>query len=380
MIVGDVQSLIPRGFYTVGDQMFESKVLALAHSDQTGQHPVWNFHNEHFSQYNWKNEPLMSLEYYYQQRCQQIRDKYSYVVLHYSGGSDSHNILTNFYRQGLHIDEIVVASPVEYYEKYTKADSSREAGDLHNEWFRVVKPDIEWIAQNLPNTKITVYDYTKDVLNFDVDQDWILHAGEHMNPNVAFRLKTYHVIDRTAYDRKNVAHVYGIDKPFVFNTDGQWHFAFLDAILSIISSYKPAFDGHTHVHVENFYWSPDLPELLIKQAHLVKNFFINNPQFLHLATFKKKTNDERELYQDLVKSVIYPSWRKEIFQVKKSLNNFTKEFDQWFFDFADESAKGRWKEGYNYLLSTVNQKWINFDDNNNPSGLVGFWSKWHQLT
>jgi hypothetical protein len=299
--------------------------------------------------------------------------------LHFSGGSDSHNILTHFYKNKIHIDEILVAGPIEYYEKFTTASSSRESGDLHNEWFHVIQPDLSWIASHMPKTKITIYDYTKDMLEFSVDQDWIKHVGEHFNPNVVNRINRYSAIDQKVYDSKHVGHVYGIDKPMVFNTDGSWYFAFLDSILSIQSNNKSVLEGHDHVNVENFYWSPDCPELLIKQAHTVKKFFESNPQFLHLATFKKKTFEERELYQNLVRNIIYPYWRREIFQNKKSSNVFFKDFDQWFFNLATDSAKSRWWDGYQYVLSAVNKRWINLDQNGTPSGLVGFWSKWHCL-
>lgn len=371
--------LVPRGFYTVNGQRFNDKIQALMQGDATGHHPTWNFHDEHFSTYNWHQEPDQSLEFWYTHRCRQIRDKYQHVVLHFSGGSDSHNILTNFYKNNIHLDEILVAGPIEYYEKFTAATASRESRDLHNEWFHVIKPDLSWIANHMPRTKITIYDYTKDMLEFVVDQDWITHVGEHFNPNVVNRINRYTAIDQNLYDHQQVGHVYGIDKPMVFMTDGAWYFAFLDSILSIQSSNKSVFEGHDHVNVENFYWSPDCPELLIKQAHTVKRYFENNPQFLHLATFKKKSLEERELYQNLVRNIIYPYWRRDIFQNKKSNNVFFKDFDQWFFDMATDSAKSRWWDGYNYVMKSVDQKWINRDESGTPTGLVGFWSKWHKL-
>lgn len=372
--------LVPRGFYTVNEQRFDDKLQALIQSKATGHHPTWNFHDEHFSTYNWQIEPEQSLDFWYTQRCWQIRDKYQHVVLHFSGGSDSHNILTYFYKNNIHIDEILVANPIEYYEKFTVATDSRESCDLHNEWFHVIKPDLNWIAKHMPKTKITIYDYTKDMLEFSVDQDWIIHVGgEHCNPNVVNRINRYNVIDQNLYDSRQVGHVYGVDKPVVFNVDDSWYFAFLDSILSIQSSRKSVFEGNNHVNVENFYWSPDLPELLIKQAHAVKKYFQNNPQFQHLATFKKKKLEDRDLYQDLVRNVIYPYWRKDIFQNKKSRNMFFKDFDRWFFDLATESAKSRWLEGYNYVLNSIDHKWINFDEFGNPSGMMGFWSKWHKL-
>lgn len=372
--------VIPRGTYHVGDKKFSSKFQALSYSDATGIHPSWNYHDELFSSFDWTKEPPESLEYYYLQRCQQIRDSYDWVVLHYSGGSDSHNILSNFWKNNIHIDEIIVSHPIEYFEKHTTPDLSIKSSNAHNEWFHTLKPDLDWIAKNLPKTKITIYDYTNDMLEFKVDQDWINHCGEHINPNLVNRINRYTKIQTLdVYDRYRVGHVYGIDKPLVFKENDHWYFAFLDSLMAIQSSQKPVYDNHTHVNVEFFYWTPQLPEMLIKQAHLIKNFFEQNPKYLSVATNKKKTAIEKDLERDIVRSITYPYWRRDVYQHQKTSNVFFKEFDQWFFKFASESAQSRWWDGYNFVTSTINEKWFNKDELGRKSGLVGFWSKWHRL-
>ena len=81
-----------------------------------------------------------------------------------------------------------------------------------------------------------------------------------------------------------------------------------------------------------------------------------------------------------MREVIYPFWRKEIFQNKKANNVFFKEFDQWFFDLASDKAKSQWNDGYHYVMSSVNSKWFNYDEAGKPSGIMGFWSRWQKLT
>ena len=41
------------------------------------------------------------------ERCIQLRDKYNYLILYFSGGSDSETTLQSFIRSGIHLDEIV---------------------------------------------------------------------------------------------------------------------------------------------------------------------------------------------------------------------------------------------------------------------------------
>ena len=371
--------LIPRGKYRVGNRIFWDKIAALAQSVKINQSVQWDFNDELFSAHDWTQEPQHDISYYYTLRCQQIRDEYQYLVLHYSGGSDSNNILQHFYRAGIHIDQINVTVPLEYYEKHVVTTNSTEAGDLHNEWYKVINPDLDWVRKHMPNTKVTVYDFTQDMINFNVDQDWILHAGEHCNPNVVSRMKYYDVVDSKIYDSKKVAHIYGVDKPRVFQQEGQWYFAFLDSTLSIISSYKPAWLKYDHVNVVNFYWSPDLVPLLIKQAHLLKKYYETNPQFMGLSLLRALDPDEFEIQQNIIKTAVYPFWRNDIFQVEKAKNVFFKDFDLWFFDMAHANAKHRWQEGFKYLMQQVPNEWINRDMNNVPNGVKGMWSKWHNL-
>ena len=373
------EKLIPIGVYTVGDKTFTSKIDALRCSDATGIHPEWSYYDKEFSEFNWQVEPPENLEYYYSLRCKQIRDKYDYIVLHYSGGGDSHNILVHFWKNRIHIDEIIVALPIRYFETLLP-NASTATKDLQNEWFFTVKPDLKWISENLPKTRVTIYDCTDDMLNFKVDQDWILHAGEHINPNISNRIQRYYKLNTmNVYDRYTVGHVYGLDKPLVFKNGDEWNTSFLDSVISVQASFKSVFDHHTHINVEYFYWTPDLPEMLIKQVHSVKNYYEANPQFLHLASHQKKTPEDKEKERNLVRRAVYPYWREGIFQTVKASNSFFKEFDQWFFDLASDSAIARWYEGYDYLLQGIDKKWFRVDDNGNPSGLVGFWSKWHKI-
>lgn len=57
---------------------------------------------------NWETEPQESLSVLYKKRAQQIRDTYDYIVLYFSGGSDSITMLNAFMQNGIEIDEVVV--------------------------------------------------------------------------------------------------------------------------------------------------------------------------------------------------------------------------------------------------------------------------------
>ena len=84
------------GYYTVGTFKTYSKLMAILEHEKTGVHPQWHFNDEEFSAHDWKQEPQESLVELYRRRAQQIRDRYDYLVLFYSGGADSTNILQTF--------------------------------------------------------------------------------------------------------------------------------------------------------------------------------------------------------------------------------------------------------------------------------------------
>ena len=112
---------------------------------------------------------------------------------------------------------------------------------------------------------------------------------------------------------------------------------------------------------------------------MVKKTYQIKPHLEHLATWKKKTSEEREMERDLSRESVYPHWRKEIFQNRKATRAFFKEFDNWFFEWATDSAKERWWEGFNFVTTSINQKWINYDASGKMDSLTGFYSKMHKI-
>ena len=122
------------GFYVCDGVQFDSKIKACMHSMKVGQRVVWNFNNRVFKEHNWAVEPTETLDQLYDERCRELRGKYDYIMLSYSGGADSHNILASFIRQGLHIDEIVVNTMTKATEKFTVLDpTNKENKNLWHE-------------------------------------------------------------------------------------------------------------------------------------------------------------------------------------------------------------------------------------------------------
>jgi hypothetical protein len=94
------------GYYRVGKKFFYKKYGAAIESDNTMQPISWDFHRSAFECVI--NNPNINLNLLdlYKERAQQLRDSYDYLILAYSGGSDSDNMLKTFLYNNIKIDEI----------------------------------------------------------------------------------------------------------------------------------------------------------------------------------------------------------------------------------------------------------------------------------
>ena len=87
------------GYYLYNDKMYFTRTDAfddmILNNDCAGT--LRFYYNDHvFTQLNWEIEPNIDISILYKIRAQQIRDKYKYLVLCYSGGHDSTEILWTF--------------------------------------------------------------------------------------------------------------------------------------------------------------------------------------------------------------------------------------------------------------------------------------------
>jgi hypothetical protein len=85
------------GCWIVGGIAFDHKLEALRHASNTNNSNIeFYYHNHVFDSVNRGLLGKVPLTTLYKERAEQLRDNYDYLVLHYSGGSDSHNILHTF--------------------------------------------------------------------------------------------------------------------------------------------------------------------------------------------------------------------------------------------------------------------------------------------
>lgn len=359
------------GYYLCDNLKFYSKLEAIEFSKRTGKLITWHFNDEVFSKYDWKQEPKESIQELYRKRAQQLRDNYDYLVLLYSSGSDSDNILKTFIDNNIKLDEVV--SMINY------EGSNDRHSKLNAEIFELAIPIIKECQKKQPHLKHRIHDITKDVidkfssldLNYLYEQN-VLYTNFH---------STLHEIRKKVYDwnekfnsGKKVAFIMGIDKPkFDIDFKGNLKFRFGEPSVASAISAKTMIENNPWEFNELFYWSPDFVQIPIKQAHIVKNFIKRNgidkftknpstkgtfalqpPNAAAVILYLNFSGERFWLTNEDLNKLIYPHWYNKPFQYK-TISNVFFDKDEWFTSLSmNEQIKRNWWSTMQKVLEITN--------------------------
>lgn len=323
------------GYYTVGDFKTYSKVEAIELHKQTGIHPHWDFNELVFSCYNWVKEPTNSLDELYALRARQIRDKYDYVVIFYSGGADSLNIVNTFIKNNIKIDEIATYT-------YHEADSDPNSF-FNSELTKVAYPQIKaW--QDL-NVSFQHRDIDLSRITFDIVNDKHYDINRAYYANYAFgnnNLARSYIRDTVSDYRtliaqgKKVVFVWGSDKPRIYKENNRLCIKFLDLIDGAISN-RTQMLNRDWEYDELFYWAPEAVDIVCKQGHILKrvieknNLFANNKNYSDYRSEEKVKFIDNELnFRNLINTLIYSEFDPTTFSVGKPYSRLESPRDHVF--------------------------------------------------
>jgi hypothetical protein len=364
------------GYYTVGDYKTYSRLEAFEFCRGSHESIKWHFNEEIYSSYNWKNEPTETLEELYKNRALQLREKYDYIILCYSSGADSQNVLNSFVTNDIKLDEVV--SFVTYNATGDKFDH------LNGEIFNVAIPRMEKLLETHPYVKYRIVDLAEHVVNYFKEEktkhNWMYDMNALYNPNNAakanLKLKIKDWADLITAG-KRVGFVVGHEKPYVYDINGECFFKFVDRMQ--LSSAVAHADNVPWDFSEQFYWSPDAPLITIKQGHILKKLLKNitvDSKEINLNTFGSdrhcgKLINSKMHWVDInvVHQYIYPGWIPKAYQ-EKTLNMFLTERDTWFFNLKESDKAWRnWKMGLEYLWKHTPEEYRTYDSHERPSGV-----------
>ena len=363
------------GVYEVNGVGYHSKVTAILEAQNQGQtsNIQWNFNEDAYSKHNWTVEPDDDLLELYRQRAQQLREKYDWLVLYFSGGSDSRTILETFLTNGIRIDEIFVWAYPSVNRKLVWGNDFYCNGNNLAEFDIITKPYLDSIHAAFPKIKISIHDWTSDIIDSYKKDDWIMNTASRLSPNAAAKRNIYGWSrDLLQHVDKGyqVGHILGVDKPIMMLKNGKYYIAFLDKMIA--AGIAAGRKRDSWEQEELFFWTPDLPQLQIKQAHIIRNWFEKNPHKKKCIRSGHGKWDDREEFNTIVKKLVYPNWDISIWQIEKSRSTTFINQDKWFWDSDLPEAK-IWKNGLKTLDEILPDSWMTNGSVTNE--LVGCWSK-----
>jgi hypothetical protein len=365
------------GYYQVGNQKIYNKIQACWVATKTNQPVSWHWHDSTWKSVDWTTSPEVDIYELYRMRARQIREKYDYVIINYSGGADSQTLVDAFLDAGCHIDEIVTMWNRKYVSTIVQDKSCTDVRNLEAEYNLTTVPGLEEIKSRSPNTKITYRDICDSVLqvfNSADGESWLELTSEHLNPGYMSRWSATMEKDQLILldqGRRTVI-VSGIDKPKICIKDDKYYIYFVDILINNGkgSTNRQEYDN---INYELFYWSPDFPEIPQKQAQLIRQWFELNPVLKYLLTWPNTSHSNRTAYEKIIKSIIYPRYNYNLFQVDKPTSTVTCEWDDWFFrEHANTTAWHSWNAGIEWIKTHIDSRFLNYNFDGQFNGFGGF--------
>lgn len=385
---------IDNGYYTVDNKIFYNKLQALLYASKNKKPVKWIFYNELYetSASNIKLYADVSLEEIYKKRAQQLREKYDYLILNYSGGADSHNILQTFLKNNIKLDMVFIQWPMSLMDKnlYTPTDKNTSNFNFHSEWDLVIKHDLEWLSKKHPEIKIEILDWVEN-LNLDFYNDKLFENNVTNLPSIA-RSQKQNLFSKTETILANkglkVGSIFGVDKIAIKIENNEMSFRMADT--SCMTHSNP--DNPNGL--EYFYFTPDMPEIPAIQCYKLYETYLKRPELFYMKLDREKRKElyphtlYQSPYQDLhsywevFKLVCYPYWDFSRFQAAKPfsvLNGLPIGVRAWdnilvrgIADFSKIQQKWEylWKS---YYLELDKNLLLNQDT------FQMFYSKWHKL-
>lgn len=348
----------PFGYYRVGAEVHDNKISALLSASRQKVTPTWHFHTDVYQTLDWQKDHLLDLNSVYQMRARQLRERYDYLVLSFSGGSDSWTALQAFIDSGVHLDEIFVRWPVQATSWHKTNAQDLHASNILSEWQLTILPMLENYKKIIPRTKITIHDWSDRLHGEVTDSDWT-STQDYLNPGSFLKFQAVSDEFRKQIDAgRRAAMIFGSDKPQIYHKEGKLYCYFLDQFANS-HCYGPY-----EKFSELFYWTPDLPEITLVQARAIYNRIRNNSTLLRLVDWQTPFSGERlNLWNDFCRTAIYPEYtRLNTFQANKPSSKVFDQVDDWMQRIKDQRYYQSWWSGFNNLVKSIDDRFFNRRD------------------
>ena len=251
-----------KGYWQANGKYFDIKVNAILEAQSNNSDVTFHYNDLAWDQANWSVEPTQSLEELYLQRALALRKKYKTLILRLSGGADSMNIVRTFVDNNIKIDVIVIN------EWCGLAGDDPKIHPGSAEKIAITMPFLDSLRQQGVQFEQLELDNSYLFSCIENTAEWIFHVNTprfRMVEVSAPRTVLHEALQK--YDSSDTCVITGLDKPWIWCVkDKIWYFSIPDWI-NVLSD-----PGHSLMVQEPFYWTADMPELVIKQCHVIKNW------------------------------------------------------------------------------------------------------------
>jgi hypothetical protein len=210
--------------------------------------------------------------------------------------------------------------------------------------------------------------------------DWVYDADPRINPDNHLKFHTANgrqdLIDMVDRGLK-VALVFGHDKPRIVFKYNAFFLTYLDVGALATNVWPQMFEpGYVGPAMEFFYPNVDVPEIMIKQGHMIVDWYIKN-----IGRESAKILSPNWLYdpkyQSRINTIMYPTtWREyETYSIGKPSDTFSW---LWKSDFLinqmqDTQQNQYFWDGLNRIRKTIDKRfWGKW-------GLIGHWAKFYKI-
>jgi hypothetical protein len=296
-----------------------------------GRVELFDYNDNIFSSINWKEEPDIPLSTLYTLKAKYLREKYDYLILSFSGGGDSNEILETFLRNNIFIDEIQTVNfnkMMNGIPKETVYNDNQLMSFL--EYDLAVVPKLRRVSQLSPKTKITVMDASDFAFDQITNQKFEFMGLDDLSKTHSVKMMRserifywyLHMInnENPIYRNKKVAFIRGYEKPSLVIKDNCLFSRFNDFAMFGVNMIRSNVMDNIYTFI-NFYWSSDVPFIPIKQGHVIKRYIEQNPDMYHaICNFNHEMKVQySKNTQDHVKTRIERRYNKLLYQYHEEI-------------------------------------------------------------
>jgi hypothetical protein len=387
------------GFWGINGNYFFDKFECLKYASSIKSYDIkFHYYDSVYTALDWSKEPTESLESLYKDRAQQIRDEYDYLILSFSGGADSNNILRTFIDNNIKLDEVYCEYPIETLEKLKPhfIPNTEDPQLLEFEWFTAAQPLLKKLSISNPEIKITIDSGTEETIQIVKSEE--LHKykrGGVINPKILYHGYNLYKVAKERTKHGRVACINGSDKPSIFYNDlKKQFFVVYPDFLNMHSNFSNnIFSEYEYqISMENFYITCTYPKLNQKMAFVLKNNLIeliqhdtiNNTNYNSLlwnneSDYSNKLNNIHiyNTHKDFFKKILYKTFDSTIWQAGKANNmGFYWSACNWFFDrsITDDRTRDFYDKQIVELVHGIDHNLLSYK-NGKPSKLKTYHSE-----